>query len=151
VTPSGNQLSVTVANRRTEIERLGRLVDAFGEAHGLSGDVMFSVNLALDELITNVIRHGYDDKAEHRIAIRLTLDHEALLVEVEDDGRAFNPVEAPAADVGAPLDQRPIGGLGIHLVRALMDDLEYRRDGDRNIVILRKRVARTADSADSTD
>src|SRR5262245_44976784 len=134
-------MSVTLANDRSEVEKLGRLVEAFGEAHGLPPESIFSVNLALDEVVTNIIRYAYNDNGQpHPILVRLAVEEGVLAAQVEDDGRAFNPLEAPAPDIDATIEERPIGGLGIHLVRSMMDSVEYRRDDGRNVFTMKKRL-----------
>ena len=137
---SDDALSITCPNRLAEIGKAAELIEAFGAAHGLSPEVVFKLNLALDEVVTNIISHAYDDADEHQIAIRVALDGEGVLVRVEDDGRAFNPLDAPRPDLGLDLANRAIGGLGVHIVRSVMDALEYRRENDRNILIMRKRT-----------
>jgi anti-sigma regulatory factor (Ser/Thr protein kinase) len=138
---SHHGLSITCPNRLAEIGKAAQLIEAFGAAHGLSPEVVFNLNLALDEVVTNIISYAYDDEAEHQIEIRVSLDGDGVSVRVEDDGGAFNPLETPRPDVGLDIDRRPIGGLGVHIVRSLMDALEYRREDDRNIFIMRKRTA----------
>ena len=133
-------MSVTLVNELSEVDRLSSLVEAFGEAEGLGPESIFSVNLALDEVITNIIRYAHDDGQQHPILVRLALDQDVLSVEVEDDGRAFNPLDVPPPDIGATLDDRPIGGLGIHLVRSVMTAVEYRRENDRNVLTMKKRL-----------
>ena len=133
-------MSVTLVNDRSEVERLGRLVEAFGETEGLAADAIFSVNLALDEVVTNVIRYAHDDGRQHPIIVRLALEAGVLTAQVEDDGRAFNPLDAPVPDIGAGIDDRPIGGLGIHLVRSVMTSVEYRREDGRNVLTMKKRL-----------
>ncbi len=133
-------LSVTFPNRLAEIEKAARLVEAFGTTHGLSSEFVFSLNLALDEVVTNIISYAYDDDGDHHIMVGVTLDGDVVSVRVEDDGRAFNPLDAPAPDLRLGVDERPIGGLGVHIVRTLMDALEYRRENDRNIFVMTKRV-----------
>ena len=114
-------MSVTLVNDRSEVERLGRLVEAFGEKQGLRAEAIFSINLALDEVVTNIIRYAHDDDGrQHPILVRLALEQDVLTAEVEDDGRAFNPLDAPVPDIGAGIEDRSIGGLGIHLVRSVM-------------------------------
>ncbi len=137
---SHHALSITCPNRLAEIGKAAELIEAFGAAHGLSPEVVFKLNLALDEVVTNIISNAYDDEDEHQIAIRVALDGEGVSVRVEDDGRAFNPLDAPRPDLGLDLAKRPIGGLGVHIVRSVMDALEYRRDDDRNILVMRKRT-----------
>ena len=133
-------MSVTLVNDRSEVERLGRLVEAFGETEGLGADAIFSVNLALDEVVTNVIRYAHDDGRPHPIVVRLALEQGVLTAQVEDDGRAFNPLDAPVPDIGAGIDDRPIGGLGIHLVRSVMTSVEYRRQDGRNVLTMKKQL-----------
>ena len=136
-------LAITLANRRTELERLARLVEAFGDAHRLSPDMMFEINLVLDELITNVILHGYDRDAEEKILVRLELHGPALPVTIEDGGQPFDPLSVPPPDLDLPPEDRPVGGLGMHIVRSLVDTLEYTRAGDRNVLTLKKAARRT--------
>lgn len=137
MTPS---MSVTLVNDLAEVEKLSRLVEAFGEAEGLQPESVFNVNLALDEVITNIIRYAHDDGRQHPIVVRLAIDQGVLTAHVEDDGRAFNPLEAPVPDIGASIDERPIGGLGIHLVRSVMNSVEYRREDGRNVLTMKKRL-----------
>jgi len=134
-------LTVTLKNHLTEIERVSHIVEAFGEKHGLPPRLIFEVNLALDEVLTNVISYAHDDGAEHDIAVRLSLAERVLRVEVEDDGRPFNPLEVAEPDISRPPEDRPIGGLGLRLVRKLMTGLAYRRQQGKNVFVMRKVVA----------
>ena len=92
------------------------------------------VRLACDELLSNVINYAYADEAEHEIQVMLALAGEHLIVTVADDGMPFNPLQHHAADTGSRLEERQIGGLGIHLVRSVMDRVSYRRQTGRNVV-----------------
>ena len=132
---------MTIASRLSEVERLASAIETFGGAHGLHEDVIFAFNLALDEVLTNTMSYGYEDVGAHDIHVRLRVRAGVVQAEVEDDGRAFNPLDVPPPNLDVPLEERPVGGLGLHIVRALMDDVEYRRDGTRNILTLRKRLA----------
>ncbi len=133
-------IAVELKNQLSEIERLARIVDDFGRRHQIEVQIIYTMKLALDEILTNIISYAYDDAKEHIIVIRLSLDQEKWTVEVEDDGRPFNPLNAPEPDTKQLLGERPIGGLGIHLVRKLIDELEYRRQNDRNILVMRLKV-----------
>ena len=130
-------LSVQLKNNLSELQRLNQIVTEFAERHGLSSELVFRLNLVLEEIITNVISYGYEDRLEHEISVRLSWQDRSIKVEVEDDGRPFNPLEAPPPDMGKPLAERKVGGLGIHLVREMMDELEYRRENDKNLLILK--------------
>jgi anti-sigma regulatory factor (Ser/Thr protein kinase) len=135
-----DDLVMTIANRLSEVARLATAIETFGAAHGLHDDVVFAFNLALDEVLTNTISYGYDGVGERDIRVRLGVRAGVVQAQVEDDGRPFNPLNVPPPDLDAPLEDRPIGGLGLHIVRSLMDDVEYRHDGARNILTLRKRA-----------
>jgi anti-sigma regulatory factor (Ser/Thr protein kinase) len=137
--PSRNDvLSVVVANDRREIARLNRLVEEFGRAARLDEDDTTDINLLLDEFVSNVIKYGYDDKSEHQIQVTVELDGRHLTIRIQDDGKAFNPLEAPEPDLDLPIEERPIGGLGILIARTLADSLEYRREGGRNVLTMQK-------------
>ena len=96
------------------------------------------MNVALDEVLTNVLSHAYDDAGAHEIRIVLAVYPGALQAEVEDDGRPFDPLTVAPPDRTAPLAERNVGGLGIHFVRNLLSDVAYQRIGDRNRLVLTK-------------
>ena len=139
------QLTLTLKNDLGELERAGSSLDAFGQRHAIPAAALFDLHLALDEILTNVISYGYDDHALHEIVVRLSVSpgRAPLHVEiaVEDDGRPFNPLDAAPPNVQASIEERPVGGLGIYLVRRVMDDLEYRRQQGKNVLLMRKRLA----------
>jgi anti-sigma regulatory factor (Ser/Thr protein kinase) len=87
-----------------------------------------------------VILHAYDDARVHEIAVGLELEDGVLRAEVRDDGRPFDPLTVPPLDLDRGIDERGIGGLGIHVVRSTMDSVDYRREDGRNVLVLRKRV-----------
>ena len=133
-------VAISLKNRLSELEKVSQHLTEFGAHHRLSPKVVQALNLALEEIITNVISHGYTDEDEHEILVRLRAEPQQVTVEVEDDGRAFNPLEVPVPDVRRPVAERAMGGLGIHLVRTLMDGLGYERHGNKNRLIMRKRT-----------
>ena len=133
-------MKIVVKNKVSEIERLSRVVADFCAEHGLSAAVEADVNLALDEVLANVILHGFQDSAEHEIIVRVWLESGCVGVEVEDDGLCFNPLDAPEPDLTGPIEDRPIGGLGIYLVKNIMDELDYQRREGRNCLFMKKRV-----------
>lgn len=137
-------LELHLRNDLTELERLHTAIDGFGTQHALPTRVVFEVNLALDEWVTNIVEYGYTDTDAHTIAVRLRLDHTAagriVGIEIEDDARPFNPLEVAPPRLDTPIEDRPIGGLGIHFVRRCMDAVTYERVGGRNRLLLEKRV-----------
>ena len=134
-------MEIVLTNRPEEKPRLLRALEAFATEHRLPAKVLQAADLALEEHVTNVWHYAYADAALHEIRVRLSCDERALLVEVEDDGRAFNSLDVPPVDTSVSLEQRPVGGLGIHLMRQFMDTLDYRREGGRNILRMTKRLA----------
>ena len=95
-------------------------------------------NLAIEEIVTNCIRYGYEDHAEHVILITITVGENAMTMRVVDDGRPFDPLAAPPPDLSGELENRVEGGLGIHLLRSLADGIEYeRRDGTNQITLVK--------------
>ena len=132
-------LSLTVPTRLEELDGLAASVEDFAREQAWPTDLTFQVNLVLEELWLNVVNHGHA-KGEHVVEIRMTSEAESLTIEITDDGKPFNPLEnAPIPDVAAALSDRSIGGLGVHLVRTMMDDMRYSREGGKNHLILVKR------------
>jgi phosphoserine phosphatase RsbU/P len=135
------RLEVTIANDLDELARLAGLVDEFVERNSMPERVSFNLNLCLDELITNIVSYGYEDGHHHDIHIKFALDNGRLITEIIDDGKEYNPfADAPEPDLALDVDDRPIGGLGVFLVKEFMDRTDYRREGGTNIVTLEKNV-----------
>ena len=134
-------LELSLVNDLRDIAGAADKIGAFCAEHGLAEGISFEVHLAVDELLTNTITYGYDDVEEHRIDLSLRLEGCTLVVEIADDGRAFDPLQAPEPDLGASLEERAVGGLGIYLVRKTMDTVAYRREDGRNVVTLTKHTA----------
>jgi anti-sigma regulatory factor (Ser/Thr protein kinase) len=133
-------LELILQNKREETQRLLPALEEFARQNHLAPTVLQAVDLALEEHVTNVMSYAYEDAAPHEIRIRLTLETQQLQIEVEDDGRPYDPLSRPPIDTSVPLEEKPVGGLGIHLIRSLMDEVEYRREGRKNILRMRKRV-----------
>jgi serine/threonine-protein kinase RsbW len=134
-------LSLTLRNHTSEIGRLVDRIDAFGAEAGLPPDVTFRLALSLDEIVSNVIRHGLDDNAEHQILVTLDVADGRVTATVADDGVPFDPRDAPLPNLDAPLEERLAGGLGMHLVRETMDEIDYRRENGRNVLTVRTSAA----------
>jgi len=124
-----------------ETGRLNQMVQQFGKWHQMPEDAVFQISLSIDELVSNIVMHGSLSQPQaHEIILRLTISNREIHAEIEDDGRAFNPLEAPEPDIDAPLQERSIGGMGILLAKRLMDAMHYSRIGCRNVITLTKRV-----------
>ena len=129
-----NKISFKLKNKLSELDTLCQKLEGFGESIGLSPKFIFETNLALDELFTNIISYGYSDKKVHHITVTISLQDNQLLFSIEDDGIPFNPLGIETPDTQLSLEERQIGGLGIHLVRKMMDRVSYQRRIDKNVI-----------------
>ena len=136
---------IVLENKPAEIGRLVDRLEAFGMAAGLAPDVAFRLMLSLDEVVSNVIRHGFEDDGDHHITVRVETGNGRLTATVMDDGREFDPRQAPLPDLDAAMNARRVGGLGMHLVRSCMDTIEYRREHDRNLLVMTTPLASRPD------
>ena len=133
-----SDLSIRLRNRFSELRRLKGELHKYCEFRELPSNIVFAITLSLDEVLTNVISYGYDDHDEHLINVTLRSGKGIIEVSVEDDGKPFNPLEFSTPDLKCPLDEWPIGGLGIYLVKTYMNELEYERVGGKNRLTMRK-------------
>ena len=134
---------ITLQNRLSETARLTPFVERFAAAHGLAADEAARLQVILEELLTNVVKYGYAETAGRgSIAVTLALEDGRLSIEFDDDGIAFDPLTHQPPDLALPAEQRPVGGLGLHILRSLADEAHYRREDGRNHVSLVRRVVR---------
>lgn len=138
------EYSFELKSNLSELDKLCRHLEKFGQKNGLSQKSVFEVNLVLDELFTNIISYGFDDDSEHIIKVTITPEQENLCLCIEDDGKPFNPVDFNAPDISCSVEECKIGGLGIHIIRKLMDDICYQRCKDKNVLKLRKGLTKPA-------
>lgn len=92
--------------------------------------------MALDEALTNVVLYAYPKERPGTVNIRIRRDDNTVTAEIVDHGKPFDPTAHPEPDISLPIDKRPIGGLGIHMIRNLVTSLQYRREADANHLIL---------------
>lgn len=136
------QAHYTARNDVSELARLSEFLAAFGDRASLPEDFRGDLELALEEIFVNAATHGHPEGGEHAISVRISLDGSVVTLVVEDDGVPFNPLEARLVDLDLPVAERGIGGLGIHLVKGVMDELEYARLEGRNRLVMRKKLQR---------
>jgi serine/threonine-protein kinase RsbW len=131
-----DSLTLQVRNVVEAIRPANEAAEEWLERKGIPSETRFLVTLVLEELVTNCIKHGYDDSDEHSIDVVLSVAHHVLTMLFIDDGHAFDASEAAAPDLSLEIEHRPIGGLGIHLVRELTDSMSYeRRDGKNRLTL----------------
>lgn len=107
--------------------------DAFAETHGLDAKAAMSLNLILEELVVNVAHHGAGPTGA-MVTVRVVRDGDTVRGEIRDTGVAFDPLARAPVNVSADIDEREIGGLGIHLVRTLARSIAYKREGTENVL-----------------
>ena len=134
------QITFSLQNSLGELDRLSEELSMVGEQWHLPDKIVLQINLALDELFTNVVNYGLEDYPEQEINFSLTFLGDEISIVVSDGGRSFDPTQAPSPNLDLPLDDQPIGGLGIYLMRQYTDKIEYRREENKNIVTLTKKI-----------
>jgi anti-sigma regulatory factor (Ser/Thr protein kinase) len=135
----GEKMNIQVRNIFAEIPAANDAASNWLAVRNAPPAIDYLANLAIEELLTNCIKYGYDDADEHTISIELELVGKELKLTVIDDGHLFNPLEVAPPDTSLPLEERPVGGLGLHLLRNMSDRMEYNRVQDKNCVTLWKR------------
>jgi serine/threonine-protein kinase RsbW len=129
-----------VTNKLSELAKIAQLVREFSVVHGLGSRCLYLINLVLDEVVTNIISYGFNDDKEHTIQVELSVKKSILTIRIEDDGCPFSIVNAPKINAGQSLEERPIGGLGCHLVNKMMDEVSYERRAGRNFLRMKKNL-----------
>jgi anti-sigma regulatory factor (Ser/Thr protein kinase) len=130
------ELRLTIHDDLGELRRVNELAREFLESRGIEPRAVYAAELALEEILSNVIGHGYQDGKRHEIAVVLGVREGGVELQVTDDGREFDPLAAPEPKLDVPLAERRIGGLGIHLLRAFARELRYQRLGNLNLLWL---------------
>jgi serine/threonine-protein kinase RsbW len=130
--------TITLKNDMEEIPRLADFVDAFVDPLPATQKDRMALQLALEELVTNVIKHGYADGQPHAFTVALATAGDRVTAVVDDDAPAYDPLARAEVDTSLPLEDRPIGGLGVHLVKKLMSAAHYERRDGRNILTLER-------------
>ncbi|EGB15825.1 protein serine/threonine phosphatase with extracellular sensor [Pseudodesulfovibrio mercurii] len=140
-----HSISFRMTNKQNCFKCFQPKVEAFGIEHGLHPKIIFHLTLVLDELITNIISYGYADFDEHPIDATIVLQGEDLIIRVEDDSEPFNILEAPEPELDVPLEDRtkPVGGLGIHLIKNMVHGIHYKRENGKNVLTLHKNIGKT--------
>jgi sigma-B regulation protein RsbU (phosphoserine phosphatase) len=127
-------LRMELTNQLAEVARLNTAFSEYAEDKAVPKRAVGQFQLMFDELLTNIISHAYSDAGEHRILVEVRFSVDRIAAKITDDGKPFNPLKYGAPPIEASIDERQVGGLGIHLVRNVMDEVIYHRASDKNIV-----------------
>jgi PAS domain S-box-containing protein len=136
--PETRRFEVTIKNRLSEIEKAIQCFNAFSDEEGLDVKIRREIKMVFDEMLNNIISYAFRQDEEHEIEIKIELTGNRLTMILSDDGVPFNPFGIEAPDTDLPLEKRKIGGLGLHLVRNVMDEVSYQRKIEKNVVTLTK-------------
>jgi anti-sigma regulatory factor (Ser/Thr protein kinase) len=134
-----DHLTIRIANDLAAAAQVVEAAEAFCAKRGVPAKAAYHIGLAIDEALTNTINYGFPEGGRGEITLELERRGKDILVELIDDGSAFDPLSAPEPDLTSPLQERKIGGLGVHMIRTFMTEAAYSRDGGRNHLRLRKR------------
>ena len=132
----GAHRRLTLVNDLRQVSLLAGFVDRVQEANDLAPDLAARINLALEEAVTNVIMYAYPPGTEGSMDLDAVREENGLQFTLTDSGKAFDPTAAPEADLSTSVENRPVGGLGIHLVRTIMDRVSYRRADGKNVLTM---------------
>ena len=130
----------TLGNDLAELPATLDWLEAVLRTAGTGAEQIGEWRLVAEEGLSNIIRHAYADTARHSIEVALELDGGEIRLVLRDDGRPFDPLAAPAPDLDRPIEERSPGGLGVHLVRTLVDCADYRRENGVNVLRLVRRA-----------
>ena len=132
--------SIILANDRSEISRLYEFVEEVGNDFELSPDIVFNLNLVLEEAVVNIIDYAYPKEEHESIYLSARMHEGSIVLVLTDTGKEFDPTAAPEADVTLSADDRQIGGLGIFLIRQIMNEVKYERIEGKNVLTLEKKL-----------
>lgn len=132
--------SITLANDIAEISKLATFIEEIGEAFELTPDVIFNLNLVIEEAVVNVINYAYPKEEHQSIYLSANLHEDSIVFVLTDTGKEFDPTQAPEADITLSAEERPIGGLGIFLIRQIMNEVKYQRIDGKNVLTLEKKL-----------
>ncbi|MBC8602658.1 ATP-binding protein [Parabacteroides acidifaciens] len=130
--------TLIIKNELEQLTRLYAFLDRQAVTYGLEELQLMQVKLALEEAVTNVILYAYPDKKDQDIRIDMSYENKRLTIVITDTGTDFNPLERQEPDLTLSLEERPIGGLGIYLVKQLMTEVTYSRSAGKNILTMTK-------------
>ena len=135
-----DKYSITLPNDVESVPRLASFIEEVAERQGADMSVIMSINLALEEAVVNVMNYAYPEGTRGEIDITASFSDNTLIFTISDAGAPFDPTKVSDPDTSLSAEDRPIGGLGIHLVRQIMDEVAYRYENNRNMLTLKKKI-----------
>jgi serine/threonine-protein kinase RsbW len=131
---------IELKNDLKELDRLNEKIESFNTSNNIPNDIAFKINLATEEIVTNIIKYGYENPIEDIISIDIQKKNNSIIIAVSDSAKEFNPLLKDDPDTTLSLNERKIGGLGIFFAKELMDEIEYIRENSKNILTMKKEI-----------
>ena len=125
-----------IKNQVSELEKVAQFVEEIGEELGLNMELQMNLNLVMEEMVSNVIFYAYPEGEKGMVEITLGTKEGQIQTCISDTGTPFNPLQHPEAELSSSIEERPIGGLGIHLIKEIMDNVEYQYKDGRNMLTM---------------
>ncbi len=132
--------TITISSRTENLRQAREFVAGLARDFGFDEEIVGMIALAVDEACTNIIKHAYQFAKDHSIEIMVDTDNGAFEIRISDDGRSFDPSVIQTPDMKEYLTHFRHGGLGLHLMRSLMDRVDYKSQGNRNVVRMVKQL-----------
>lgn len=138
------EISFELINDLSQLGKLECELGRFSDRIGFTKKCFCEINLVLEEIFTNIVSYGYTDDAEHRIEFQVSYDNGTVELKIVDDGIPFDPTDCEAPNLACRLEDRKIGGLGLHLIKKFTQDVVHQRCEGKNILFLRKKLDKNA-------
>ncbi|MCA0388651.1 MAG: ATP-binding protein [Bacteroidetes bacterium] len=130
--------NISIVNKIAETVQVTEIIESTAQEAGFAQKDIYDILIAVDEILSNIVYYAYEEGEEGQIEIRMIYSDKSLRLEFIDEGREFNPLIKSDPDLSIPPEEREIGGLGIFIVKKLMDSVVYSREGKRNILKITK-------------
>ena len=132
--------TVQITNQRDQVDTVRKFFDDYSKENKLTEKTVHDIQMALDELLTNIVNYGYEDSDEHKIDVRFGSNDDAVRVEIIDDSKPYNILEQENPDISLSVEDKPIGGLGIFLIKKLMSNVDYYTKEGKNHLVMTKEL-----------
>ena len=132
--------TVQITNQRDQVDTVRKFFDDYSKENKLTEKTVHDIQMALDELLTNIVNYGYEDSDEHKIDVRFGINDDAVRVEIIDDSKPYNILEQESPDISLSVEDKPIGGLGIFLIKKLMSNVDYYTKEGKNHLVMTKEL-----------
>ena len=134
------QLSVSIRNKHSEIQKIWEEFESFAKENQMANDIRRNTQIALDEIISNTIEYGYEKYSDDKIKVNFLIDQTNLVIEIIDNAKHYNILERDDPDISKSIEEKPIGGLGVRLVKSLMNEVKYDCINGKNHLTLIKQL-----------